>query len=77
MTLSVSPQSGNGIALVKHQGRISENSGSATRLKGKIGIGHTRWATHGIPNDVNAHPHTDCSDRSRWSIMGSSKIMQS
>jgi glucosamine--fructose-6-phosphate aminotransferase (isomerizing) len=44
----------------KHKGRISENSQSAVRLKGKIGIGHTRWATHGIPNDINAHPHMDC-----------------
>jgi glutamine---fructose-6-phosphate transaminase (isomerizing) len=54
---------GNGINLAKHQGRITENAGTAAMLKGKIGIGHTRWATHGIPSDANAHPHTDCSEK--------------
>ncbi|WP_276246348.1 glutamine--fructose-6-phosphate transaminase (isomerizing) [Haladaptatus sp. YSMS36] len=50
------------ISVVKRQGELVnlENALQGTDLGGMIGIGHTRWSTHGPPNDRNAHPHQDC-----------------
>lgn len=41
--------------------KVLEESLKETPLPGTIGIGHTRWATHGAPSEINSHPHSDCS----------------
>ncbi len=43
--------------------RLAERLRDGSPLAGTCGLGHTRWATHGRPNDANAHPHMDCSGK--------------
>ncbi len=58
------------ISVVKTRGMIKnlcEMTHDGADVKGCIGVGHTRWATHGVPNDVNAHPHL--SNNGRFAVV--------
>ena len=52
---------GGELNILKQAGKVKELEASVeeSTLKGSVGIAHTRWATHGEPNDLNAHPHMD------------------
>lgn len=57
---------GDGIHVVKTKGRLADLDAKVQAMggvKGQVGIGHTRWATHGAPSDVNSHPHTSMNGR--------------
>jgi glucosamine--fructose-6-phosphate aminotransferase (isomerizing) len=53
------------LSVLKRAGKLDrlEEALGAEAVSGSVGIGHTRWATHGEPTDANAHPHLDCGGR--------------
>ncbi len=54
---------GSGLQVAKDKGFIANLEGQLPAMPGTTGLAHTRWATHGAPSKMNAHPHTDCTGK--------------